>query len=395
MEINSFSSKICIVALLSLFFVDTPKSQSFSVDSFGEGLYIKAADSSFATRFGLRFQTLYSGTQDLDNSEWSESFLIRRYRLKFDGYALDPRIVYKIELGLSNRDTRAGAIPESGETASIILDAVIKWNFAGNWVLWAGQTKLPGNRERVISSQNMQFVDRSLVNASFTLDRDIGIQIHHKFNINKLLIKHAIAISEGNGRNLIADNPKSGKEYTGRLEFLPMGAFTNKGDYFGSDLMREPIPKLSIGITGDYNSNAARSRGNLGSFLIDTTGEATYLSSNLATVMVDGIFKYRGLSISSEYTYRDASNRKEGYGYGRGIFGAIGYLFPSNFEIAGRYTQVNPISTMSSISSSKEYTLGVSWYISNHDLKIQSDISHLTSDSQEFIVFRLQCELAI
>ncbi len=395
MEINSLFPKIFLTTLLSIFLMHVTKSQSFMAERFGEGINIAARDSSFSTKFGLRFQTLYSGRQDLENSVWSESFLIRRYRLKFDGYALDPRIVYKIELGLSNRDTRAGAIPESGETASIILDAVIKWNFAGNWVLWAGQTKLPGNRERVISSQNMQFVDRSLVNASFTLDRDIGIQIHHKFNINKLLIKHAIAISEGNGRNLIADNPKSGREYTGRLEFLPMGAFTNKGDYFGSDLMRESIPKLSIGITGDYNSNAARSRGNLGSFLIDTTGEATYLSSNLATVMVDGIFKYRGLSISSEYTYRDASDRKEGYGYGSGIFGAIGYLFPSNFEIAGRYTQINPISSFSSLSSSKEYTMGFSWYISNHDLKIQSDISHLTRAAQEFIVFRLQCELAI
>ncbi len=395
MESKSFSFKILLASLFSIYFVNTSSSQSFSIDSFGKGIYIKAQDSSFSTKFGLRFQTLYSGTQDLENSTWSESFLIRRYRLKFDGYVLDPRIVYKMELGLSNRDTRAGAIPESGETASIILDAVIKWNFAGNWVLWAGQTKLPGNRERVISSQNMQFVDRSLVNASFNLDRDIGIQLHHEFHINKFLIRHAIAISEGNGRNLITGNPKWGREYTGRLEFLPMGSFTSNGDYFGSDLMREQTPKLSIGITGDYNSNAARSRGNLGSFLSDTTGESTYLSSDLATIMLDGIFKYRGISISSEYTYRDASNRKEGYGYGSGTFGAIGYLFPSNFEIAGRYTQINPISALSSLSASKEYTLGFSWYISDHDFKIQSDISHLTRSSRESIVFRIQCELAI
>ncbi|MEQ8879926.1 MAG: porin [Cyclobacteriaceae bacterium] len=395
MESKSFSFKILLASLFSIYFVNTSSSQSFSIDSFGKGIYIKAQDSSFSTKFGLRFQTLYSGMQDLQNQEWNESFLIRRYRLKFDGYVIDPKIVYKLELGLSNRDTRAGAIPESGETASIILDAAIKWNFAGNWVLWAGQTKLPGNRERVISSQNMQFVDRSMVNASFTLDRDIGLQLHHEFKINKLLIKHAVTISEGNGRNLIADNPKSGREYTGRLEFLPMGAFTNKGDYFGSDLIREPIPKLSIGITGDYNSKAARSRGNLGSFLVDTTGEATYLSSNLATLMIDGIFKYKGLSISSEYAHRDASDRKEGYGYGSGVFGALGYLFPSNFEIAGRYTQINPISSLSSISASKEYTLGFSWYIRDHDFKVQSDISHLTRDSSKFIVFRIQCELAI
>ena len=395
MEVNSFFYKISIAILLSFCILTTISSQSLSIDRFGEGINLMAKDSSFSMKFGLRFQTLYSGTLDLENSEWRESFLIRRYRLKFDGYVLDPRIVYKIELGLSNRDTRAGAIPESGETASIILDAVIKWNFAGNWVLWAGQTKLPGNRERVISSQNMQFVDRSLVNASYTLDRDIGLQLHHKFHINSFLIRHAIAISEGNGRNLIATNPKSGREYTGRIEFLPMGAFTNKGDYFGSDLMREATPKLSIGITGDYNSNAARSRGNLGSFMIDTAGEAEYLASNLATIMIDGVLKYKGLSISSEYVHRDSPNRKDGYGYGSGIFGAVGYLFPSNFEIAGRYTKIDPVSVLSSINPATEYTLGFSWYIKNHDFKIQSDISHLTSASRESIVFRVQCELAI
>ena len=37
-----------------------------------------------------------------------------------------------------------------------ILDAYLKWNFYKNFEIWAGQTKLRGNRERVISSQNLQ-----------------------------------------------------------------------------------------------------------------------------------------------------------------------------------------------------------------------------------------------
>ncbi len=354
-----------------------------------------AKDSSFSTKIGFRFQTLYSGSQNLEQSEWNESLLIRRSRLKFDGHVLNPRISYKIELGLSNRDTRVGAFTESGETASIILDAVVKWNFAGSWVLWAGQTKLPGNRERVVSSQDLQFVDRSLVNSNFTLDRDIGLQLHHEFKINKLILRQAFAISQGEGRNIITDNPGSGKQYTGRLEFLPFGSFTADGDYFGSDLTREEHPKLSIGITGDYNSKAARSGGNLGSFLMDTTGTSTYFSSNLATIMLDGIFKYKGISVSSEYTYRNATDQKDGYGYGSGILGAIGYLFPSNLEIAGRYTKIEPISDFSSISASREFTFGASYYIKGHNLKIQSDLSHLTEASQEFLVFRLQCEVAL
>ncbi|CAM9957672.1 unnamed protein product, partial [Chrysoparadoxa australica] len=81
---------------LVLYLPKVSLSQTVSAESFGDGITIMAKDSSFSTKFGLRFQTLYTGTQDLENSEWRESFLIRRYRLKFDGYIINPRIVYKV-----------------------------------------------------------------------------------------------------------------------------------------------------------------------------------------------------------------------------------------------------------------------------------------------------------
>ena len=40
----------------------------------------------------------------------------------------------------------------------------MKWNFYKNFELWFGQAKLPGNRERVVSSGNLQLVDRSILN---------------------------------------------------------------------------------------------------------------------------------------------------------------------------------------------------------------------------------------
>ena len=52
-----------------------------------------------------------------------------------------------------------------------------------NFEIWFGQGKLPGNRERVISSGNLQQVDRSLLNSLFTIDRDFGFQLRHHFNI--------------------------------------------------------------------------------------------------------------------------------------------------------------------------------------------------------------------
>ena len=137
-------------------------------------------------------------------------------------------------------------------------------NFYKNFEIWAGQTKLRGNRERVISSQNLQFVDRSLLNSKYTLDRDIGVWLMNHNNVGRGVLREVISVSKGEGLSLWQDNPMPidrGLDYTGRLEYLPFGNFANKGDYKGSDLDRETTPKLALGLTFDFNENAVKSRG--------------------------------------------------------------------------------------------------------------------------------------
>ena len=111
----------------------------------------------------------------------------------------------------------------------------VKYHINENWSLWFGQTKFSDNRKRVYSSQKLQFVDRSLVNARFNLERDVGVQIYHIGNSGNVILKEAFAISLGNGTNVIIDD-QNGYQYTGRIEFIYMGEFTGKGDYYGADL---------------------------------------------------------------------------------------------------------------------------------------------------------------
>jgi len=117
----------------------------------------------------------------------------------------NPKVKYKIELGISNGD-HGNPIPQTKNSSRIILDAVVKWNFAGNFELWAGQTKLPGNRERVISSQKLQFVDRSELNSKYNIDRDMGFQLRHHHNLGSMLIREIVSMSQGEGRNVTAGN---------------------------------------------------------------------------------------------------------------------------------------------------------------------------------------------
>lgn len=385
--------KKALLSLILVICVQLVNAQDTTSSSWGKRLHFIAKDSTFALKFGFRFQTLYDGRYNLNSDEYEDALLVRRTRLKFDGWAIDPSIVYKLELAVSNRDQRSGHADEFGGTANIVLDAVVKWKFADNWQVWYGQTKLPGNRERVISSQNLQFVDRSLVNSRYNLDRDVGIQLRHKSSNDKF--RQMLAISMGQGRNVIARNPGGGHQITGRLEFLPMGSFTGKGDYFGSDLKRESTPKLSIGITGDLNINASRSRGNLGGFLTDTDGE--YIGNDLSTFIADMMFKYNGISAMSEFAARSSEDETGIYGTGTGFVFQAGYLMTSNWEIAGRFTDIDADATQTVFADQREYTLGLSRYVSGHDLKFQTDISYQTFPGQttEYLIFRFQTEIAL
>ncbi|MBT8219805.1 MAG: OprO/OprP family phosphate-selective porin [Bacteroidia bacterium] len=365
---------------------------------FGKGISWMAPDSTFSTKFNLRMQHLYVATYDQVDEDWSSQFLVRRARLKWGGFALSPKLEYKVELGLSNRDISVNS--EDGNTrdgSRIILDMVLKWKFAKNWALWVGQTKLPGNRERVISSANLQFVDRSLVNSRFNIDRDAGIQLRGKMMLGEsAYISPSFAISQGEGRNITSNN-FGGYNYTVHLDILPTGKFAGKGDYVAADLEREETPKIAFGLTYDYNDGAVRQGGQLGSFVYND--QNVYAENSLSSFIADMIFKYRGLSIASEYATRsadlDLQNLSRGFRTGDGFVVQAGYVFPSNIEISGRYTTIRRDNDLSGISDTNEITFGLSRYIVKHSLKVQTDISKITApgESDGDIRFRAQVEM--
>ncbi|WP_237586613.1 porin [Pontibacter russatus] len=373
-------------------------SQSLIDSRLGKGVQVMAADSSFSMRFGTRFQTLYEGSVSSGpGATWEDRFLIRRARLKFEGFVFSPKLEYKIELGLSNSDIGSDTPEQTDNADNVILDAVAKWNFAPNWELWVGQTKLPGNRERIVSSQKMQFVDRSLLNSRFNIDRDAGLQLHHAHYIGGMLVREAGAISMGEGRDITVDNA-GGYDYTARVEVLPFGEFEGEGEYVGTDLAREETPKLAVAAAYDFNDDASRARGQLGSFLSGTR--------DLRTLFLDAMFKYRGFSAMAEYASKKAPDGPvvafgqdgdvdETFVTGNAFNIQGGYLFKTNWEVAGRYTTYNP-TQVTGLREQDQYTLGLSKYIVGHTLKVQSDVSLIQEEGrEEAYQFRMQLEVSL
>lgn len=367
-----------------LFSQSTSKSPvSFSV---GNGLGFVAADSSFSVNIRFRMQNrLGAILTEMPDGSWEvtqSEFRVRRTRLRFDGFMFNPKWTYALQLSFS----RADQDWDNSGVPNVLRDAMIFYRPNKNWTFAFGQGKLPGNRQRVISSGEQQFADRSLVNATFNIDRDFGVHAGYQFHTGKPLWMIKTALSSGEGRNeglsgYAAVNP--GLCYTGRLEFLPFGAFSGKNDYSESDLQREPKPRLSLAGGWSYNENSVRTAGQL--------GRGLYSAVSTHTLITDLLFKYRGFSLYGEYIERSATTDPITRVYasdgsvaaqrwifaGKGMLLQSGYLFKNNWEIAGRYARIEPMKEVRNVETARDnYSLCVSKYLRGHRFKIQSDLTY-------------------
>ena len=375
----------CLVLLFMHCAVVTRAQSETSPQLPGKGLVLMAPDSAFSVglrfriqnRAGFVFSEMADGSWALTTSE----FRVRRLRLRLDGFVLNPKWAYAVQLSFS----RADQDWDNSKVPNVLRDAMIFYRPNKRLTFAFGQGKLPGNRQRVVSSGEQQFADRSIVNATFNIDRDFGFHTTWIAWQRKASWILKAAISSGEGRNegitsFASVNP--GLCYTGRIEYLPFGMFDQKGDAFEADLAREHEPKLSIGGGYSYNEFSVRTGGQI--------GESLHKPISTFSFITDALFKYRGFSLYSEYIQRntpgeavsiDASGQlPPRYVFmGQGFLLQSGYLFKKNWEIAARYAQVEPRGSIRNFERERHnYSLCFSRYLRGHRMKIQSDITYET-----------------
>jgi phosphate-selective porin OprO and OprP len=356
----------------------------------GKGIQCTSADSTFTMAIGGRIQSLFESRREITEKISGSDFLLRRCRLNIQGKAFNPQFSYRIQLGFAHGDITSGT---SAEQNNLILRDAMLFYDANKWLrIGFGQTKLPGNIQRQVSSANLQLVERSIANNNFTLDRDKGMWFYTNFKINKSVLKSTVAISSGEGR-VVSD--KNGRLcYSGRVEFLPFGEFSYKGELIEADVDREKKPKLSIAGAYSFNESATRTMGQLGDYLFNEQ------KANITYYGADLLFKYKGFSFESEL-YNRTSNTgiivnskditKTNYVIsGTTLMVQSGYFISKKNEIAARYAQINPATKVSSaMHTQKEYVLGFSHYFNKHSLKLQNDVSYFENGPKNRIVYRL------
>ena len=324
------------------------------------------------------------------------SFENRRLRMKIGGHGYRPWLKYYFEVDLQpTRDTDDSSSNASARVIDWRID-VAKYKKFG---LRVGQWKIDYNRERVDSSGRQQFVERSIANRVFTIDRQVGISARGRlFEGTPADLRYAFGVFTGEGRGV--DNDDNNLLYSGRLQWNFLGRDL---PFRQTDVERTELPTASLavgaathkGVCTRWSSSGC---GNLDGFT--SAGNARQGQFRVHQAVQEFAFKWQGFSFQQEFHWKRVIDRAEengsalhrndlygGYAQAGYFFSEVFDEFPEELELAFRYAYVRepnrPLaaglpSDRNEENIRQEFTAGANWFFSGHNNKISLDYSHLT-----------------
>jgi len=400
-----------IIKIISLFLFlisfNINSQSSLNSYSFGEGISFTADNGSMIKLSGYAQPHLeIKNYNDLEENSSSNRFRLRRLRLRFDGQAANPKFAYRFQVDLSGSS-------ETGEaTGDFLLDAYVSYDITNRIkVIFGQRSTYTDNRELFMNSNSLQLVERSRLTSAFSSIREFGLFLSGNFRLNGQgsYLRPYFVLTNGDGINNF-DKDLGGLKIGGRIDFLPFGLFTNKGQFRQIDVMRELTPKFVIGVNYSHNSGMSSRRGrNSGSILyLNELGQQSL--PDYTKYGIDFLFKYNGFSALGEYVKssstvptdviervrNDGSTSSsflvngvqdiESYVNGRMMLGEayniqMGYLFKSGITIDSRYTHLKAddnsfLNNATFYNRPNYYTLGIGKLLGrNYGAKIQGSIT--------------------
>lgn len=335
----------------------------------GRGVTIRSSDGQASLNLRVRVQ-VRATVGDGAEVDATTEIAIRRMRVVMQGNALGPALTYYVQLSFANLDSEP-------DLRLPLRDAYVTWNPAGSLNVRVGQMKVPFSRQRVVSSSALQLVDRSIVVSELNLDRDVGLQVFSRKVAGSDRVGYAVGVFGGEGRNRLGR--AAGLLYSARVETWPLGPFD---DMVESDQNRRPAWRLAVAGNVGYNQRTNRPRSTIG--LPYAAGDFSYRHA-----AVDAVLKGHGWSLQGEWMRRraDADSRlvvvsgQPSTIVSRSASGAylqVGRMVGRRLELSGRTSLLVPdAGTDPALARATERTAGVSYYVSNHDLKVQADVGRV------------------
>lgn len=291
---------------------------------------------------------------------------LRRARVRFAGDHRESKFYYRLTLDVSGTS-------ELDNAQSIFLfQSFVGYRLSPQHRITLGQRGNPaGPREMQMSSSTLQLVERSRISSAFATIAEMGVFYDGRIRLTgKQFLRPALAITTGDGANPFRKD-YGGLKYAARMDWVPNGLFTRFGQFRQADLVRERTPKLIVGAYANFNQGVSSRRGREQGSILYLDANLDPLLPNYAQIGVDGMLKYRGFSVIAEWiqaqayvpvgiAYRvrnDGSvastfeingiNDVSAYVRNRMMTGSgfniqAGYVFPSNWSLDVRATQLNP-----------------------------------------------------
>jgi phosphate-selective porin OprO/OprP len=351
----------------------------------GEGFNFTSADGKFSGSIGAALQFRYTlmDLDDVNNTaakqvQDSSKFELKRIKLLFNGYAFSPDLTYKLSINFANI---AGGTTSNG---GLLEESWINYRLIDEVQFRFGQDKVQFARQFITPSTAQQFVDQSAVTAAFAPGYDTGLAILGK--IAGGLVNYSIGGLGGVGQNTY--RATTDNAFVARITADPFGYVK----YSEADLDNSVKPLWSVGSSfyrNTLNQTSANTfeSNNIG-FLKSGTGWygigsplmtaaqkfSTTEAIDFNTFGIDTVFKWQGLSITGEYFKGFAEGQTTTHSLvAEGFYGQAGYfIIPKQVELAYRYSYLDPNRAVAN-DHWTENAAAVSWYINNHNLKLQAD----------------------
>ena len=356
------------------------------------GFKLYTADGLFSTKLVWRAQLRYTNPNrsdprssgDFTTREDVSNFEARRIRMKIGGHGYKKWIKYYFEVDLQpSKDVDGGL----GDRARVI-DYRIDVQPIDEIGFRVGQWKINYNRERVDSSGRQTFVERSIVNRVFTVDRQLGFMLQGRlFKETPADIRYYAGVWNGEGR--ATNNDDSENMYMARLQWNFLGRDL-KWRQSAVKYYDKPVAQLAFA----YATNNGRCTrwsssgcGNLSAF--SPAGAATNVQFRRSQWVQEFAFKWKGLAIQQEFHQMEVEDKSVGLTHDyQGLYAQIGYTnhgaiaaLPEGLELALRYAYViEPTDNVDNLNRNRrqEYTVGLNWFLAGHNNKVTVDYSYLT-----------------
>lgn len=321
---------------------------------FAKGLKVTSDDGDNELNISGRVQARHTYNLITDGGADSNTFEIRRAKLKLDGHVLDPSFKYEWQIAGQSRAIGAG-----NNGFMTLEDAALDWIPFDYFGIKVGQFKVPFLKQELTSSGKQQFVDRSLSTGDFNFSRDIGLDFHGK--LGAISLGYDVFVMNGAGANNLNGNQDV---LLGTRFEVP---FMGKYDSSEADVDHSESPNFGFGLAYAYNQfDAADSSGTI----------VAGTKASLGTL--DLGFKYQGWSAQAAAmiarTHSGGSFTNYGYNLQLGYF-----LVPKTFEVALRGAGTRWGSGVAR-AHEYEYALALNYFIMGHNLKLQTDVAYLLNN---------------